>query len=179
MTKHFVWDPLIRGFHWSLAASFAANALLIEDDSTWHEWVGYAVMALVAIRLVWGLVGPRTARFASFWPRGGAILAQVSDIATHRNRAHLGHSPLGAVMILNLLATMLAIGLTGYLLTTDAFWGIEQVEEAHEFLVNWAWLSIALHVAAVIWESRRTGIDLPRAMITGRKDVPDGVRLRE
>jgi cytochrome b len=82
-------------------------------------------------------------------------------------------------MILNLLVTMLAIGATGYMMTTNAFWGIDWVEETHEVLVNWAWVSIALHVVAVLWESYRTGINLPRAMVTGSKQVPKGVNLVE
>jgi len=104
-------------------------------------------------------------------------MEQIGDIATHRRRAHLGHSPLGALMIFNLLAVMLAIGVTGYMMTTDAYWGVEWVEEAHEMLVVWAEISVVLHIAAVVFESWRTGVNLPRAMITGKKSVPDDVRL--
>lgn len=179
MTTHHIWDPFIRMFHWALVIGFVANALLIEDDSAPHEWLGYAVLALVAVRLVWGFVGPRHARFGSFMPHRKGISEQIRDITSKRPRAHLGHTPLGAVMILNLLATMLAIGATGYMMTTNMFWGIDWVEETHEALVNWAWVSIALHVAAVLWESRRTGINLPRAMVTGSKQVPKGVTLVE
>jgi len=177
MTEYRIWDPFVRIFHWALVASFAVNALVIDDDSTLHEWVGYAVLALVATRILWGLVGSHSARFAAFWPRRSTVMAQISDIATRRNRTHLGHTPLGALMILNLLATMLAIGATGYMMTTNAYWGIDWVEETHEALVNWAWLSVVLHVAAVIFESWRTGVNLPRAMVTGRKKVPDTVNL--
>jgi cytochrome b len=51
------------------------------------------------------------------------------------------------------------------------------VEEAHEILATWAELSVLAHVLAVLWESRRTGINLPKAMITGRKDIPDRINL--
>ncbi|QGX98693.1 cytochrome B [Roseovarius faecimaris] len=179
MTSYRIWDPFVRLFHWTLVLGFVGNALLIDDDSKAHEWVGYFVLALVGARLVWGLIGPYHARFASFFPSARAITGQLSDFRARQPRAHLGHTPLGALMIFNLLATMLAIGATGYMMTTNAFWGIDWVEEVHEALVNWAWVSIVLHVAAVIWESRRTGINLPRAMMTGRKDVPEGVTLVE
>lgn len=179
MTIYRIWDPFIRLFHWTLVIGFVANALLIDDDSKLHEWVGYAIVALVGLRLLWGLIGPVHARFASFLPRGQEICTQFIDITAHRKRAHLGHSPLGALMIINLLATMLAIGATGYMMTTNAFWGVDWVEETHEALVNWAWFSIALHVAAVFWESRRTGVNLPRAMLTGSKHVPEGVHIAE
>ena len=94
-----------------------------------------------------------------------------------RRRTHLGHSPLGALMIGNLLLSMLAIGVTGYLMTTNTFWGVEWVEEAHEAFVLWTELSVLAHVAAVVLESLRTGVNLPRAMITGCKTVPDDVKL--
>lgn len=179
MTEYRIWDPFVRVFHWSLVAGFIINALLTDDESKLHEWLGYAVVALVLLRILWGLVGTHSARFASFWPTGAKMIEQISDVANRRKRAHLGHTPLGAVMILNLLATMLAIGTTGYMMTTNAFWGVDWVEDAHEALVNWAWVSVVLHVAAVFWESWRTGINLPRAMVTGRKQVPDGLNLVE
>lgn len=179
MTVYKVWDPFIRLFHWSLVVGFAANALIVDDDSKLHEWIGYAVLALVALRLVWGFAGPATARFASFFPARGDVTRQITEIATHRRHAHLGHSPLGALMIFNLLATIIAIGVTGHMMTTNAFWGAEWVEEAHEILVIWAEVSILLHIAAVIWESRRTGVNLARAMVTGRKSVPEDVRLSQ
>jgi cytochrome b len=81
-------------------------------------------------------------------------------------------------MIFNLLLTLAAIALTGFLMTTTAFWGVGWVEETHEVLVVWAEASIVVHVIAVIWESRRTGVNLPRAMITGVKTVPDGVAIK-
>ncbi|WP_416882139.1 cytochrome b/b6 domain-containing protein [Marivita sp.] len=176
MTSYKIWDPFVRVFHWALVAGFAANALFTDDESKLHEWLGYALVALIAARLLWGLVGSRYARFGSFWPTLSKVTAQVSDMATGRKRIHLGHTPLGALMIFNLLGSVLLIGLTGYMMTTNAYWGVDWVEETHEALVTWAEISIVLHVLAVIWESRRTGVNLPRAMITGVKTVPDGAR---
>ncbi|MDD9728758.1 cytochrome b/b6 domain-containing protein [Mameliella sp. AT18] len=177
MTDHRIWDPFLRLFHWSLAILFLANAIFTDPDETLHEWVGYAIAALIALRLVWGLIGPRSARFASFMPSSNSIRAQLTDMAAARKSAHLGHSPLGALMIFNLIATLIGISATGYMMTTNVFWGIEWVEEMHEVLVTWAEISVVAHIAAVFWESRRSGINLPRAMLTGVKRVPDTVRL--
>ena len=116
-----------------------------------------------------GALSDRTAR--------AAVVDQITDIATRRRRTHLGHTPLGALMIVNILGTMLGIGATGYMMTTNAFWGVDWVEDAHEALVTWAEISVVLHIAAVIWESWRTGVNLPRAMVTGTKRVPDDINL--
>lgn len=167
-----VWDPLVRLFHWSLVLAFGANALIIDDDSKPHQWVGYAVVGLVLARLVWGFAGTRYARFASFPPSLSGALEQMGDIATGRKRPHVGHTPLGALMIYNLLAALLLVGLSGYLMTTDAFWGMEWPEELHELAVTWTEASVILHILAVIHESRRTGVNLPRAMVSGYKRLP-------
>ena len=168
-----VWDPLVRIFHWSLVATFAANALILDPESDLHRWIGYTAVTLVVLRILWGLVGSRHARFADFPPNLGAAMGQVQDMATGRVRHHRGHTPLGALMIYNLLLTMLAIGATGYAMTTTMFWGVEWVEEAHEVLVSWAEISVVLHILAVIYESRRTGVNLPRSMVTGVKTMPE------
>jgi len=172
MQKIKVWDPLVRIFHWSLVVGFAANALFLDEDSKLHEWVGYAIVGLVMIRIIWGFVGTRYAKFSSFPPSIEGATGQLTDIATGRKRFHPGHTPLGALMIYNLLFSMLAIGLTGYLMTTNMFWGVEWPEELHEAFVTWAEISIMLHIAAVIFESRRSKVNLPRAMITGTKEIP-------
>lgn len=178
MTTVKVWDPFVRVFHWSLVAGFTANALFTDPEARLHEWIGYVVLALIALRLVWGFIGPRHARFADFPPSAAAALGQMAEIVTGRRHAHAGHSPLGALMIYNVLATIAAIGITGYMMTTVAFFGVDWVEEAHEVLVTWAEFSVALHVAAVVFETRRLGINLPKSMLTGYKSL-QGDRIRE
>ncbi|WP_425102016.1 cytochrome b/b6 domain-containing protein [Tropicibacter sp. S64] len=175
MTDHRIWDPLVRIFHWSLVGLFAANALFTDAESDLHEIIGYTIAGLLAFRLVWGIIGPWTARFASFWPTRSGIFGQMADMAAGRRRAHRGHTPLGGLMIFNLLLSIAGIALTGYMMTTNTFWGVDWVEQTHEALVTWTEISVVMHVAAVIWESRRTGVNLPRAMVTGVKRLPEGV----
>jgi len=172
MKKFYVWDPLVRIFHWALVLGFAANALLLDDDGSAHQLVGYIILALLVFRLVWGVVGSRYARFATFAPTPGAIRGQIVDVATGRRRAHLGHTPLGALMIWNIILTLLAISATGIILVLGGSSVVDWAEEAHEVLVIWAEISVVAHIVAVIWESIRTGVNLPRAMVTGTKAVP-------
>ncbi|MEZ5715946.1 MAG: cytochrome b/b6 domain-containing protein [Paracoccaceae bacterium] len=173
MTEIRVWDPLVRVFHWSLVLGFGLNALVIDDESKWHLWIGYAVVGLVGVRVLWGLVGSRHARFADFPPSPRAALGQLAEMAGRgAARRHVGHTPLGALMIYNLLLTLAVIGVSGWLMTTDMFWGVEWPEELHEAAVTWAELSVLAHIVAVFVESRRTGVNLPRAMVTGVKRIP-------
>lgn len=174
-----VWDPLVRVFHWSLVGAFAANALIVNPSSNLHLVLGYAIVALLVLRIVWGFAGRGYARFASFPVDLRAATAQAGDMASGRTPVHLGHTPLGALMIYNILATLAVIALSGYGMTTLTFWGVRWVKTLHEMSVTWAEISVVLHIAAVIWESRRTRVNLPLAMITGYKTVPEGSRMSE
>jgi len=167
-----VWDPLVRVFHWSLAGAFIANAFFTRPGKEVHQWVGYAVAGLIALRVIWGLIGTRHARFRDFLPTPGAVLGQIGEMATGRRHVHEGHSPLGALMIYNLLLTMAGLAASGYAMTTVMFFGVGWVEEVHEVLVVWAEISVVVHILAVVIESRRLGVNLPKSMVTGYKTLP-------
>ena len=169
-----VWDPLVRLIHWSLAFTILINGAITDDESKLHEWVGYMALGLVATRLLWGLVGPRHARFSAFPPSIKGAFRHVRAILRGKCDAHLSHNPLGALMAYNLWATVIVLGVNGYMMTTFTFFGVDWVEEAHEAAFNWLILSVALHVAGVLFESARTGVTLVRAMINGRKRIPPG-----
>ncbi len=173
MQRTYVWDPLVRLFHWALAVGFLADIFIIEGDARLHDLVGYIVMGLIGFRVIWGFIGPRYARFRSFPVSLTAAFAQLTDIANGRTKHYIGHSPLGALMIYNLLLSIFGVTVTGWMLTTDRFWGFEWVEELHLGLIIWAGFSVVVHIAAVIFESRRTGINLPASMLSGYKMVPE------
>jgi cytochrome b len=172
MTIKKVWDPLVRLSHWAVALLIAGNIFFVDDESKLHRWVGYAVAGIILGRVLWGFIGRNYARFATFPPSLQASLEQLADMASGRRTVHMGHTPLGALMIYNLWTSILVICLSGYLMTTDMFWGVEWPEELHEIAVTWVEISVAVHVAAVVIESIRTKVNLPRAMITGYKRLP-------
>lgn len=164
-----VWDPFVRIFHWSLVALFAV-AFVTGDEIEWlHIRVGYAVAALVALRIVWGFVGTRNARFTDFVrsPRDTALY--LRQAALWQAPRHLGHNPAGGIMVLALLVMIAGIATTGLAMTTDAFWGSEWVEDLHEGLVYITLGLVALHVLGVVFSSLEHGENLVKAMVTGRK----------
>jgi cytochrome b len=177
-----VWDPFVRIFHWLLVLSFTVAWLSGEELETLHAWAGYAVTGLVLLRLVWGFIGTRHARFSDFAHRPAEVRAYLGDVMRMRARRYLGHNPAGGAMILLMLVMLLATALTGM-----ACYGVEQgagplamlsgmsaasgevFEELHEFFANLMLLLVLVHIAGVIVESLVHRESLVRAMFTGRK----------
>lgn len=164
-----VWDPLVRIFHWSLVGLFAFSFFTGDEWKKAHVLSGYAIGALVAFRLVWGLVGTRHARFAGFVYSPSTILAFLRDSLAFRARRYVGHNPAGGAMVILLLAMITGIVTTGYMMTTDTYWGVEWVEDTHKTLVYATLGLIVLHVAGVVLASVEHRENLVRAMITGWK----------
>ncbi len=169
-----VWDPLVRIVHWSLVTGIAVTWLTTEGPSVVHDTVGYAVLALVALRLVWGFVGPEKARFVRFVRTPLATLDYAKRLLRGTEPRHIGHNPLGGWMIVALLATAFAAAVTGWLYTTDRFWGVKWMEELHEFFAVLILVLAALHVIGVIVTSIRHRENLVAAMWSGRKRAPAG-----
>ncbi len=164
-----VWDLFVRVFHWSLVTLFAV-AYLTGDEIEWlHIWAGYAVAALVAMRILWGFTGSRNARFASFVKGPRAVLTFLKQSLHLEAPRYLGHNPAGGAMVVALLLILSALCATGILMTTDAYWGSKTLEEVHEALANIMLVLIALHVLGVIAASVEHGENLVKSMVTGRK----------
>lgn len=167
-----VWDPFVRLFHWGLAASFVIAWITAEEWDSLHYWAGYAAGALIALRLIWGQIGTRYARFTQFIKSPAATLKYLGDILRGAEPRYLGHNPAGAAMIIALILAMAGCILTGWMYTTTTFWGSEWVEEIHEALANGLLFLVLLHVGGVLLASLRHHENLVRAMITGRKRRP-------
>jgi cytochrome b len=164
-----VWDAFVRLFHWSLVSCVVLNWAVLDDGETLHQVLGYAATALVASRIVWGFVGTGHARFASFFPTPARLRAHLAALRRGEREVHAGHNPLGALMMLALMALVLSLGVTGWLQGTDAFFGEEWLQDLHETLANTLILLAGVHVAAAIVMSRIERVNLVAAMVTGVK----------
>jgi len=178
-----VWDPLVRLFHWSLVAAFA-TAYIVEDHLLGvHVFAGYLVLGLIGVRLVWGLIGTRYARFSNFVQGPRQVLAYIGDALRLRAPRYLGHNPAGGAMVVALLVLVSATGLAGLALYgaqelsgplaplmsgLPPAWG-HGLEEVHEVLANLTLAFIVAHIAGVIFSSLAHRENLVRAMVTGRK----------
>jgi len=165
-----VWDVVVRLFHWSTVSLFAL-AYLFESPRDLHTFLGYALMAVLAVRILWGFVGSEHARFWNFVPSPTGFLVYMSNIVRGREARFLGHNPAGGAMIVALMGILVGIGVSGWMMGLDAYFGQDWVEELHETLVNVALVLIALHVAGVALASLRHRENLVKAMFTGVKRI--------
>ena len=144
-----VWDPFVRVFHWSLVLSFLVAYLTEDEWLSLHVNAGYAVLGLVGLRVVWGFIGTRHARFSDFVYRPAHVRAYIRDTLNARAQRYIGHNPAGGAMIVLMMAGLLLTAISGI-----AVHGLEQgagpmsglyglpetvenvVEAVHEFLAN-------------------------------------------
>lgn len=116
-----VWDPLVRIGHWVLAGGFLVAYLTAEENTDIHVVAGYVVAAVVATRLVWGVVGSHHARFANFVRGPGAVFGYLGGLFTGKAKRTVGHNPAGAAMIIALL-----IGVGGTAISGMALYAVEE-----------------------------------------------------
>ena len=164
-----VWDPFVRAFHWALALSFAVAWLSSENMERVHDAAGYVAGGLVAARIVWGFIGPGYARFSQFVRSPQTVLFYLKAISEGSERRFVGHNPAGGAMVVVLLAAMAAAVATGWLMTTDAFWGSIAAQHVHSIVAHGVLLLVVAHLAGVALASVRHRENLVRAMVAGVK----------
>lgn len=182
-----VWDPLVRIGHWVLAASFLVAFSTEDDLITLHSFAGYLALAVIAVRIPWGLIGTRYARFTSFVRRPSVAMAYLRDVAAFRPARHIGHNPAGGLMIVAILVTMVLVGVTGIAalaiedhagpLAAHAAGGaplwLRALGKSHEALANFMLVLVIGHLAGVVVACLQHRENLIRSMFTGLKEARD------
>lgn len=111
------WDPVVRITHWAVALGVVVNGLLVKPGGTVHVWVGWALVGLLLVRVLWGFVGPRRARFVNFPPDPRATLSHLADLMRGRAGDYPSHNPAGAMMAYALWALIAVTLVTGLMMT--------------------------------------------------------------
>lgn len=182
----YLWDPLLRGYHWLLAFLVAASWLLAHygpTRMTLHFWSGYAILALLAFRLVWGFVGPRPARFVHFVKGPRAVWGYARGFFAREPSFWDGHNPMGALSVIAMLALLVAQVVTGMMSESENFIDAgplagsvsgatrKAAENWHETGGTLILILVLVHVAIILWYRFWKREDLIRPMITGWKLV--------
>jgi cytochrome b len=173
MAPALIWDLPTRLFHWLLAAGFAAAAfiaLVLGEHSAlfpYHAILGLTLVLMVALRVVWGVVGTRYARFGSFAFGPGAVVAYAKSTMFGGGTRHVGHNPGSAWAIFAMLALVLALGVTGVLMGM----GVKGWKDAHELCAYALVGVVVVHVLGVALHTLRHRENITASMIHGRKNA--------
>jgi len=179
MNSVLIWDLPTRLFHWLLSAGFIAAAVIalaMGEHSPlfpYHAIIGLTIALMVVLRVVWGIVGTRYARFGSFIFGPAAVIEYMKGALIGGGKRHLGHNPGSAVAIFALLALVLALAVTGFMMGQ----GNEAIKEVHEIL---AWTTVGVvvvHLLGVAFHTIRHRENITASMIHGRKraDASDAI----
>lgn len=165
-----LWDPLVRFCHWSLVIVFVGDYFLNEEGEGWHRWLGYYAVTVVLVRGVWGFIGPPAARWSDFWPTPKRLVCHIRALVCGADYHRMGHSPLGALVMVLMLLLMTGLGISGFLMEeVDYFWGEDLPRDLHEWMANTLFALVCVHIAAAVVESLRLRENLPWSMITGER----------
>ncbi len=168
-----VYDWPTRLFHWSFAVLFLGAFLIakrIDDDSpifAYHMLFGLVLMATVILRIVWGFIGSKYARFSSFALRPSDLIGYFKDLLLGRTERRLGHNPASSWAALVLMGLALGLATTGILMTTGGDKVI--LEEFHEVFADAFIIVTIAHVAGVLFHMIRHRDAIALSMIHGGK----------
>lgn len=179
--KHLIWDLPLRIFHWSFAVTILASWYTAEQGADLveiHIKLGFFALFLIVFRLLWGLIGPKHARFSQFVPSPKTLLAYLRK--SQSDKAIPGHNPLGAMMVILMILLISVQAVSGLFINDDVFssgpyYGSisNELEKVMRFLhhntFDFMIAAIGLHLAAVAyyWRVKKQNLVLP--MITGKK----------
>lgn len=173
MKRLLVWDLPVRLFHIVLTVLIVAAfviAQVIDDDSpvySAHMLLGLLAGFIVVLRLVWGFVGTRHARFSDFLVGPRKVLSYLGDVFRRRPTHHAGHNPGSSVAIVLVFTFVLGLVVTGLLMAS----GQKGVKDVHELCSTGLLFTVIAHVLGVAIHAYRQRDGLVRAMVDGKKEV--------
>lgn len=164
-----VWDRLVRCLHWLLVPTVVSVWITGHWFDARHHALGYAAVAIVAVRVLWGFWGSPHARFSDFVQGPRRTWQYFRLLLKGREPRHLGHNPLGGWMVVALLSCIALCSITGFLYTTDWLWGYAWLDALHAGLAWTLALLVAAHLCGVLMMSLRGRENLVLGMFTGNK----------
>lgn len=175
MRQVLVYDLPTRLFHWLFAGFFItafAISNLVDDDSarfSLHMLAGLGMVFVVALRLIWSLVGTRHARLGDLALNPGHLIAYLKGMFFGGNRRWIGHNPASSWAAVAMVGLALGLGTTGYLMATGG--ENDSIKDLHELMANAFLVVVLLHIGGVVVHVLRHRDHLESSMVSGRKQA--------
>ncbi|MFZ4714953.1 MAG: cytochrome b/b6 domain-containing protein [Bacteriovoracaceae bacterium] len=163
-----IWDKPTRLFHWFIAIPVLCNFIL-EGGEKPHRFLGYVAFGGVIARIIWGLLAKNESSFFRFPLRPHQVMAYIKCLKTKNSTPYIGHNPLASWAYLFIWLLVLTLGVTGYMMGLDAYWGVEWLENLHGLLSKTLMGFVFLHFIGIIFDSFKFKRKTWLAMINGKK----------
>lgn len=172
MATVVIWDRFIRSYHWIIAVAFLLDYFILEPGGRNHQIVGYTAVTLIAMRIVWGFIGPDNAHVRSLIPTPQRLKRHLQHLCDRRTPADEGHNPIGGLLILLFWLLFLIQGVTGFLMEeTGYFFGDPNIRALHDWVADALFIGVLIHVTAVIVMGWWLRVQLIRPMLTGKRHI--------
>lgn len=165
-----LWDIPTRITHWALALCVILNLFVVDEGEDPHHWIGYTAVGLVGFRFLWGFFGKRPSRLKSLPIHPRTVWAYVRGGMKEGDAFAQKHNPLASYVYLTLWLLVIGLGISGWMMGLDAFWGEEWLEEVHGYLSTGVQVMVVAHLLGIAFDSIRYRRHTWLAMITGRRD---------
>ncbi len=182
MGRQLVYDLPTRLFHWIFAGLFLTGFIIaktVDDDSSWfnyHSLAGLTLGFLVLLRIVWGVLGTRHARFSSFALNPTDLVSYFRGIISGEKKRWAGHNPASSWAAIIMMTFALGLAVTGYLMTSGP--DKETFEDIHELFANGFIIVVVLHVAGIVLHTIRHQEIIGLSMVDGKKvDIASDQRI--
>lgn len=163
MPGSLVFDFPTRLVHWGLAIAVLLNLFVIEEGEDLHQWLGYAAVALITFRLARGV--------SKFNLRPRDLLNFTKSLIHRRVIDYPGHNPLASYAYLIIWSHIFALGLSGWMMSWDQFWGEEWLEDLHSGISTSLQIFILLHLLGIAHDAIHFRRKTWMGMINGRKEL--------
>lgn len=163
-----IWSVPTRIIHWAIALPVLLN-FFIEGGDFLHKFFGFLAAGAMVIRINWGLISKDKANFRYFPLKLSEVRRYISDLVQGREHIYQGHNPLASLAYVSIWLFVAALGLTGFMMGLDRYWGEEWLEDLHESLSNGLVLLILLHLFGIVFDGIKNKRKTWLGMITGER----------
>jgi cytochrome b len=162
------WNIVTRLIHWMIATPVLLD-FFIEGGEFAHKILGHTALVMVLLRLAWGFFTTDEARFSSLPFSVKKAFQYAKTIFAQKSIHYSGHNPLASWTYVFMWSLVGALGITGFMMGTDRYWGEDWVEELHETLSNGLLALVVLHVIGLMLDSWKFKRKTWLGMFTGKK----------
>lgn len=170
MDSPVIWGRSIRIIHWMVAGGILLNRFALEEGDPPHRWVGYTVVALVLLRILWGIVaGQGAVSFRSWSLRFSDLKTFFKNHFSRNKHDYRAHNPAASYTYLFMWTLIIGMGVTGWMMGLDAFWGEEWLESLHGTLADVIIVLVVIHLVGILLDGYLFKRKSWLVMITGKR----------